>query len=242
MVDNPTRGDTLTATLRPDTIMGERIKLNTAGMHCIGAYLAKPAGKPQGGVVVVQEIFGVNAHIRSVADTYAAHGYTAIAPAFFDFVENDVELVYDKAGIDKGRDLAMEVGLDRAVEAVASAAESIRSSGKCGVVGYCWGGTVALRAAQVLALPASSYYGARNVGFLDQPLKAPTIFHFGADDPSIPPEAIAKQRSAWPDAPIHVYEHCGHAFNRDADAHAYNAAAAKLALQRTLDLFAKNLT
>ena len=221
--------------------MGERIKLNTSGMHCIGAYLAKPAGKPKGGVVVVQEIFGVNAHIRGVADGYAAHGYTAIAPALFDFVENDVELAYDKPGIDKGRDLAMEVGLERTLEAVASAAESIRSSGKIGVVGYCWGGTVALRAAQVLGLPASSYYGARNVQFLNAPLKAPAIFHFGADDPSIPPEAIAKQRAAWPDAPVYVYERCGHAFNRDADPHAYNAAAAKLALERTLALFAKHL-
>jgi carboxymethylenebutenolidase len=221
--------------------MGERINLNTAGMHCIGAYLTRPAGKPKGGVVVVQEIFGVNAHIRSVADAYATHGYTAIAPALFDYVENDVELAYDKPGIDKGKALAMEVGLERALEAVASAAESIRSSGKVGVVGYCWGGTVALRAAQVLGLPASSYYGGRNVGFLDQSLKAPTIFHFGADDPSIPPEAIAKQRTAWPDAPVYVYEHCGHAFNRDADPHAYNAAAAKLALERTLALFAKTL-
>ena len=221
--------------------MGERIKLNTSGMHCIGAYLAKPAGKPNGGVVVVQEIFGVNAHIRAVADGYAAHGYTSIAPAFFDFVENDVELGYDTPGMTRGKNLAMDVGLDRAVEAVASAAESIKSSGKIGVVGYCWGGTVALRAAQVLGLPASSYYGARNVGFLDQPLKAPVIFHFGADDPSIPPEAIAKQRAAWPNAPVYVYEDCGHAFNRDADPHAYNAAAAKLALERTLALFAENL-
>ncbi|HXD83049.1 MAG TPA: dienelactone hydrolase family protein, partial [Rudaea sp.] len=146
--------------------MGERINLNTAGTHCIGAYLAKPAGKPKGGIVVVQEIFGVNAHIRAVADGYAAHGYTAIAPAFFDFAENDVELGYDQAGVERGKSLAMDVGMDRAVEAVASAAESIRSSGKSGVVGYCWGGTVALRAAQVLAMPASSYYGARNVQFL----------------------------------------------------------------------------
>jgi carboxymethylenebutenolidase len=221
--------------------MGERINLNTAGTHCIGAYLAKPAGKPKGGIVVVQEIFGVNAHIRAVADGYAAHGYTAIAPAFFDFVENDVELAYDKAGIDKGRDLAMEVGLDRAVEAVASAAEAIASSGKIGAVGYCWGGTVVLRAAQVLGLPASSYYGSRNIQYVSEPLRAPAIFHYGADDSSTPPEAIAKQRAAWPEAPIYVYEHCGHAFNRDVDAHACNAAAAKLALQRTLDLFAKHL-
>ncbi|HKV66208.1 MAG TPA: dienelactone hydrolase family protein, partial [Rhodanobacteraceae bacterium] len=153
--------------------MGERINIMTAGTHCIGAYLVKPAGKPKGGIVVVQEIFGVTPHIRSVADGFAAAGYTAIAPAFFDFVENDVELAYDKAGTEHGKDLAMEVGLDRAVEAVASAADSIQSSGKIGVVGYCWGGTVALLSAQRLGLPAASYYGARNIAYLDQPLKAP---------------------------------------------------------------------
>ena len=221
--------------------MGEQIKLNTAGMHCIGAYLAMPAGKPKGGIVVVQEIFGVNAHIRSVADGYAEQGYTAIAPAFFDFVENDVELGYDQPGVNKGRDLAMEVGMERAVEAVASAAESIQSAGKIGVVGYCWGGTVALRAAQVLGLPAVSYYGGRNVQYVAEPLQAPAIFHFGADDPSIPPEAIARQRAAWPDAPIYVYAQCGHAFNRDIDATHYNAASAQLALQRTLAFFNREL-
>jgi carboxymethylenebutenolidase len=221
--------------------MGDNIKLNTAGTHCIGAYLAQPAGKPKGGIVVVQEIFGVNAHIRSVADDYAHAGFSAIAPALFDFVENDVELAYDRAGVERGKALALEVGMDRAVEAVASAAQSIASSGKIGVVGYCWGGSVALRAAQVLALPASSYYGARNTGFLSEPLKAPAIFHFGSDDPSIPPEAIAKQRAAWPAAQIHVYEHCGHAFNRKSDMHVYNAAAAQLARQRTLAFFAAQL-
>lgn len=221
--------------------MGQRINLNTAGTHCIGAYLAKPAGKPKGGIVVVQEIFGVTLHIRDVADRFAKAGYAAVAPAFFDFVENDVELAYDRPGIDKGKDLAMEVGLDRAVEAVASAKQSIESSGKVGVVGYCWGGTVALLSAQRLGLPAVSYYGARNVAYLDQPLQAPVIFHFGANDRSITAEAVEKHRKAWPGAPVYVYEHCGHAFNRDVDKSAYNEAAAKLAWQRTLEFFDKEL-
>lgn len=221
--------------------MGERINIMTAGTHCIGAYLAKPDGKPKGGIVVVQEIFGVTPHIRDVAERFAQAGYAAIAPAFFDFVENDVELAYDKAGTQRGKDLAMEVGLDRAVEAVASAADSIRSSGKVGVVGYCWGGTVALLSAQRLGLPAVSYYGARNTGYLDQPLKAPAIFHFGANDRSITAEAVAKHRKAWPDAPVYVYEHCGHAFNRDVDKGVYNRDAAALALQRTLAFFGREL-
>lgn len=221
--------------------MGQRLNLQTAGTHCIGAYLAKPAGKPKGGVIVVQEIFGVTPHIRDVTDRFAALGYTAVAPAFFDYVENDTVLEYDRHGIDKGKNLALEVGLDRAVEAVASSADSIKSSGKIGVVGFCWGGTVALLSAQRLGLPAVSYYGARNTGYLDQPLKAPVIFHFGSADHSIPAEARAKHHQAWPDAPVYVYEHCGHAFNRDVDKNAYSADAAKLARERTLAFFAANL-
>lgn len=221
--------------------MGERISLGTGGTHCIGAYLARPAARPKGGVVVVQEIFGVTAHVRDITDRFAQAGYVAIAPAFFDFVENDVELACDQPGIERGRELVTEVGMDRAVETVAGAAQAIGSAGRVGVVGYCWGGTVALRAAQVLAMPASSYYGARNVQYLDQPPKAPTIFHFGAEDPSIPAQAIAKQRAAWPDATIHVYEHCGHAFNRDVDPHVYDKAAARLAWERTLDFFDREL-
>src|SRR5690348_17774627 len=84
--------------------MGERLNIMTAGTHCIGAYLSKPAGKPKGGVVVVQEIFGVTPHIRAVADRFAEAGYTAVAPAFFDYVENDVELGYDKAGMERGKE------------------------------------------------------------------------------------------------------------------------------------------
>jgi carboxymethylenebutenolidase len=217
--------------------VGERIHLNTAGTHCIGAYLARPPGRARGGVVVVQEIFGVTAHIRAVADRFSAQGYTAIAPAFFDFVENDVELDYGEDGLRRGRELVTEVGMARAVEAVASAAESIASSGRIGVVGYCWGGTVALRAAQRLAMPASSYYGARNVQYLDEPLRAPAIFHFGAEDTSIPQAAIARQHEAWPEVSMFVYDGAGHAFNRDVDPHVYHEAAADLAWHRTLAFF-----
>ncbi|MGH8232814.1 MAG: dienelactone hydrolase family protein [Rhodanobacteraceae bacterium] len=221
--------------------MGERLNLNTAGTHCIGAYLAKPVGKPKGGIVVVQEIFGVTEHIRDVADRFAAAGYTAVAPAFFDYVENDLELAYDQAGTERGKDLAAEVGLDRAVEAVASAAASIESSGKIGVVGYCWGGTVALLAAQRLGLPSVSYYGARDIPYLNQPLKAPVIFHFGAKDRSITADAVQKHRDAYPDAPVYVYDDAGHAFNRDCDPTHYAAQVAPLALKRTMAFFDKKL-
>lgn len=221
--------------------MGESIRLSTAGMQCIGAYLSKPAGKPKGGVVVVQEVFGVNPHIRSVADHFAEAGYTAIAPAFFDHIEEGVELAYDEGSLAKARELIGQVGMDRAIEDVASAAEAISASGKIGVVGFCWGGSVALLAAQRLGLPAVSYYGARNTAYLDRPLKAPAIFHFGANDPSIPTEAIEKHRKAYPDTPVYVYATAGHAFNRDVDPSHYDEAAAGLAWQRTLAFFEEQL-
>jgi carboxymethylenebutenolidase len=220
--------------------MGDQIRLNTAGMHCIGAYLARPHTAPKGGIVVVQEIFGVNEHIRAVTDRFAALGYTAIAPAFFDHVEADVELGYGEDGFKRGRALVAEVGFDKAIEDVASAAQSIQSAGRIGVVGYCWGGTVALLAAQRLGLPAVSYYGARNVAFLHEKLRAPVQFHFGENDASIPSEAVQKHREAYPDMEIHTYP-AGHAFNRDLDGTHYDAASARLALDRTLAFFAKNL-
>ena len=220
--------------------MGQQINLNTSGMQCIGAYLAKPAGPSRGGIVVVQEIFGVNAHVRSVADGFAALGYTAIAPAFFDHVETGVELGYDDDGFKRGRTLVGQISFDRAIEDVASAAESIKAAGRIGVVGYCWGGTVALLAATRLALPAVSYYGARNVAFLGEKPRAPVQFHFGENDASIPPEAVQRHREAYPDMEIFTYR-AGHAFNRDVDPGHYDESSARLALDRTLAFFSEHL-
>jgi carboxymethylenebutenolidase len=220
--------------------MGTSIQINTAGMHCIGAYLAKAAGRPRGGIVVVQEIFGVNAHIRAVADRFAAAGYTAIAPAFFDHVETGVELRYDPADYGRGRELVGQVGFDRALEDVASAAEAIASAGRIGVVGYCWGGTVALLAAIRLGLPAVSYYGGRNVNYLGETPQAPVQFHFGERDASIPPEVVHKHRVAFPQMEIYTYA-ADHAFNRNVDPTHYDAASAGLALERTLAFFARTL-
>lgn len=221
--------------------MGKQINVPTSGTQCIGAYIAEAEGKPKGGVVVIQEIFGVTPHIQSVADHFAAVGYTAIAPAFFDHLETDLQLDYTDAGMQRGRELVKELGLDRAVEDVASAAEAIRSAGKIGTVGYCWGGTIALLSAIRLGFPSVSYYGSRNVSYLGERLKAPVMFHFGEDDASIPPEMVQKHRQMLPDMDVHTYAGAGHAFNRDVDPSHYHEASAKLALKRTLAFFDKQL-
>lgn len=230
--------------------MGETIQIGTTRTQCISAYVAKPAGTPRGGLVVVQEIFGVNAHMRSVVERFAEHGYVVIAPAFFDHIEHRVELDYDPASWTRARELVAQTPFEHAIEDVASAAASIASAGKIGVVGYCWGGTVAMLAAMRLGLPAVSYYGSRNVNFLHEPLRAPVMFHFGERDKSIPPEAIARHRAelhfaddvppAQRELEIHTYP-TDHAFNRDATASSYDAPSATLALHRTLAFFARHL-
>jgi carboxymethylenebutenolidase len=220
--------------------MGQNINLNTTRMQCIGAYLAKPAGTPKGGLVVIQEIFGVNAHMRSVADRFAEHGYTAVAPAFYDHLESGVELGYTRGDYAKGKKLAAELGLERALEDVASAAEAISSAGKIGTVGFCWGGTVALLAAMRLGLPSVSYYGARNLPFLHEVPQAPVMFHFGEKDPNITPDMVAKHRAALPQMEVFTYPHADHGFNRDVGA-SYHEPSATLAMQRTLAFFDRHL-
>ncbi|TAL91743.1 MAG: dienelactone hydrolase family protein [Rhodanobacter sp.] len=219
--------------------MGQQINIPTSGTQCIGAYMAQASGKPKGGLLVIQEIYGVNAHMRSVVDRFARLGYTAIAPAFFDHLETGVELDYDRAGTHKGKQLVTELGLERALEDVASAAEAIASAGRIGTVGYCWGGTVALLAALRLGLPSVSYYGARNLPFLHEVPKAPVLFHFGEKDQHITPEMVQKHRDALPQMDVYTYP-ADHAFNRDGSS-PYHEASAKLALQRTLAFFEQHL-
>jgi carboxymethylenebutenolidase len=220
--------------------MGRDIAFETP-LGSIAGWRADPVEAPRGGLVVVQEIFGVNAHMRSVADGFAAAGYVALAPAFFDPVERGVELGYDDAGVARGRRLVDALGFDKAIAIVDAAAQLLRGEGlKFGAVGFCWGGTIALLANLRLGLPAVSYYGARNVQFLDESLRAPMQFHFGDRDSSIPASDIALHREKFPDAEVFVYP-AGHAFNRDIDSKHYDADSARLAHRRTLEFFAQSL-
>ena len=188
-----------------------------------------------GAVVVIQEIFGVNAHIRSVADGYAAAGYVVLAPALFDPVARNVELAYDDDGFARGRELVEALGTERALGILRACRDVLQAEGHrgIGVVGFCWGGTLAFLANTRLGLPAVSYYGARTVPFLDEPLQAPMLFHFGIDDPSISGEDIERHRTCQPDAEVQVHPG-GHGFNRDVDPRHYHADSAAAARRATL--------
>ncbi len=210
----------------------------------VAAWRAEPPHRAaaRGAIVVVQEIFGVNAHIRSVADGYAAAGFLAIAPALFDPVARNVELGYDADGFARGRELAAELGIDAAVGILRATCERLAQDGhrQVAVVGFCWGGTLAFLANTRLGLPAVSYYGARTVPFLDETLRAPMLFHFGAADPAIPADDVDAHRRLQPDAELHVHPG-GHGFNRDVDPAHYDAGSAADARRRTMKFLATAL-
>jgi len=219
--------------------MGHWVSLQTPTGN-ISAWRADPPVGSRGGLGVIQEIFGVNGNMRSVVDRFAGHGFTAIAPALFDHIEHHVELGYDEAGVAYGRKLVEQLGFDRAVADVAAAQRLLQPDGNVGVVGYCWGGTVAFLSWARLRLPAVSYYGARTAPFLaHERSNAPLMLHFGEQDPMIPPEAVAAHREALPDAKIHLWP-AGHGFNCE-QRQDYNATVATQALQRTLAFFETTL-
>ena len=221
--------------------MGEWIKLKASDGFELPAWRAAPAGKPKGGVVVIQEIFGVNHHIRGVADRFAAAGYLAIAPAVFERVQPGVELSYDPEGIQAGMGIAGKLDRDKALLDVAAATSEAAAGGKVGIVGFCLGGTFAwVASAQVPGLAAAvGYYGGGVVGLKTLEPKVPTMLHFGEKDDHIPLAGVKEVGELHPDVPIYLYP-AGHGFHCDERA-SYDAESAKLAWERTLEFFGRHL-
>ncbi len=223
--------------------MGENIRLTAADGFELGAYRARPEAAPRGGVVVVQEIFGVNVHIRAVCDGYAEAGYVAVAPAIYDRIEPDAQLGYTPDDVTRGREIRAECDMANVIADVAAAAASAAEGGKLGIVGYCWGGQIVYIAACRLGDKlscGSGYYGGGIVPFLGEVPAIPLMLHFGTEDASIPLSDAEQIGEAHPEVAIHLYEGAGHGFNCDLRA-SYHAEAAALALDRTLAHFAEHL-
>ena len=208
--------------------------LQAADGHRLAAYRAAPSGRARGALVVLQEIFGVNSHIRSIADGYATDGWLAVAPAMFDRVERGVEIGYTPADIERGRELKGGCSNDHALLDIAAAVDSVRSAGNVTVIGYCWGGTLAWLAAcrQPGLAAAVSYYGGGIGELVDLSPRCPVLAHFGDRDASIPLGVVDALRTAHPEVEIHVYP-AGHGFNCDQRG-SYDAASAALARERSL--------
>ncbi|MGD0910397.1 MAG: dienelactone hydrolase family protein [Terracidiphilus sp.] len=215
--------------------MGEWVKLRAADGQELSAWVAKPEGEPIAGLVVVQEIFGVNAHIRSVAEGWARDGFLAIAPALFDRIEPGVDLTYDGADMQRAMSLIPKLDVEKSLLDTKAAMEYAASATgkKVAVIGYCFGGTIAwLAATRLGAAAAVGYYGGRIANYAAENPACPVMLHFGRQDAHIPAEEVAKVQSAHPEVEIYWYD-AGHGFNCDARA-SYNAAAASEARQRSL--------
>lgn len=221
--------------------MSETVRLKASDGHEFDAYVAHPSGVPTAGLVVVQEAFGVNRHIRSVTDGYAKDGFLAIAPALFDRVERGVEIGYEGADRDKGIGLARQTNPDNAMKDIAAAFAYLRKdTAKWGVIGYCMGGTMAwLSATRLDPAAAVGYYGGNIANFAQENLRCPVMLHFGSLDKHIPREAVEKVHTAHPEVEIFWYA-ADHGFNCD-DRASYNAAAAKRARERSLEFLRKHL-
>jgi carboxymethylenebutenolidase len=222
--------------------MGHMIELMAKDGHGFSAYRADPAGKPRGAVVVLQEIWGVNDHIRNVADGYAADGYIAIAPAIFDRVELDLTMdEYTNETRTRGFGVMQKVNLDEAMLDIGAAVDAVSFAGKVGVVGFCFGGRLAwLAAARVQELAAAvAYYGGGIPGMVEEKPRCPVIFHFGEKDQHIPVASVQEFGKAHPTLPIYMYS-ADHGFNCDQRG-SYDAPSAKLARERTLEFFRKHI-
>lgn len=221
--------------------MSETVKLKASDGHDLDGYVSRPSGSPIAGLVVIQEAFGVNAHIRSVADGYARDGFLAIAPAMFDRIEPGVELGYTGDDLQKGIAIARQINPDDAVKDMAAAFQYLgqQSVAKSGVIGYCFGGTMAwLAATRLDPAAAVGYYGGNITSLAQETPHCPVMLHFGSLDKHIPREGIDRLQTIHPGVQIFWYENADHGFNCEPRA-TYNPASAKLARERSLEFLKK---
>jgi carboxymethylenebutenolidase len=222
--------------------MGQNVTLQADDGHRFGGYRANPAGQPRGGIVIIQEIFGVNSHIRGVCDGYAADGYVALAPALFDRVEPNIQLGYEQEDIVRGREIRGKIGWDTMIMDTRAAVQALqKDKHKLGVVGYCMGGSMAwLSATRIDGLSAAvGYYGGAVADFATERPRCPVLLHFGETDASIPEEHWDKIKAAQPKVPMHLYP-AGHGFNCEQRA-SFHEPSARLARQRTIEFLRQHV-
>lgn len=221
----------------PADITESTIKLTAADGFTFEAFRATPKQSGKGGLVILQEIFGVTDQLKGVVRGYARDGYDTIIPALYDRIALGTVVPFSEP--DRGRDMAYGMALDKAMLDIAAVADCVRGPHGVSVLGFCWGGGVIIRAAAELNLRgAIAFYGTRLATYFDQKPKCPLLFHFGKTDPNSTPEIIEQVRKAFPSAETHVYE-AGHAFANEVRP-AFVEAAAKTARERTLEFLARH--
>lgn len=217
-------------------IREQTIKLTAADGFVLEAFRATPAQHSKGGLIVLQEIFGLTDQLKGVVRSYAQDGYDTIFPCLYDRVAPGTVVPFSEP--DRGRDLAYNLPLDKVILDINAAVQALQNPHGVSILGFCWGGGVIVRAAADLKLRgAIAFYGTRLPTYLDRTPQCPLLFHFGKTDPNSTPEIIAQVLKAFPTAESHIYE-AGHAFANEVRP-AYVESAAKLARSRTLEFLAR---
>ncbi|HKT72597.1 MAG TPA: dienelactone hydrolase family protein [Steroidobacteraceae bacterium] len=219
--------------------MGELTTIMARDGHEFQAYLCAPPGRPRGAVVVIQEIFGVNSHIRDVADSFAAQGYTVIAPSLFDRIRRGIELSYTDESLELGVGYRKQLELDDTLKDLAAACAVVRRSGRIGTVGYCWGGALSYLCASELPIACAVVYYGKVADHLARKPRCPVMYHFGTKDKGIPLSDVERVRAERPEGTFHLYE-AGHGFSCDQRP-SYEPQSAALARKRTDEFFARYL-
>lgn len=218
------------------------IRLTAPDRHELDAYLAKPTTPARGGLVVAQEMYGVNDYLRSVCDFYAAQGYVAIAPALYDRRQRGLIYNYSKADHDRAQETYTAWNLDHALSDLDAARDAIADAGKIGIIGFCWGGSLAwLAASRRDYAGAVSYYGSMIPDFAHEQARCPVIAHVGDKDTSLPPARVAQFRAAQPSVPVFIYQGAPHGFDNQNRTERYHPAAHQRARERTLEFLAKHV-
>lgn len=222
--------------------MGQMMTLKASDGHSFGAWRADPAGTPKGAIVVIQEIFGVNSHIRNVTDRFASEGYVAIAPAIFDRAQRDFECGYSPDEIAVAREFIGKIPMDQMLLDTQAAIDAVKDKGPVGIVGFCLGGSIAFLAAGKLSglSAAVGYYGGMVAKNVDLKPKIPVQLHFGEDDNGIPMSDVEQVKAKRPEVEVFTYKGAGHGFHCD-ERGSYNKEAADTAWPRTTGFFAKHL-
>jgi carboxymethylenebutenolidase len=223
------------------TVVSQVQPLMARDGHTFSVYMANPNGRASAAVIILQEIFGVTPWIRRVADSYAAAGYLAVAPALFDRVHRRIELGYSAAETEEGKGYRAQIALEEALLDIAACAAVIRHAGRVAIVGFCWGGTLSWSAASSLR-PAAAvcYYGAGMLAQTARPPACPTLLHFAQDDPGIPASEVDQLRDAFPQGEFHLYP-ARHGFANEDRPDRYDAVSAALARTRTHEFLARAL-
>ena len=222
--------------------LGKHFTLTATDQHQLGAYRADPIGTPKGGIVVIQEIFGVNQHIRAVCDSFAKEGYVAVAPALFDRQVKDFQCGYTPPEIEKARTFVAKPDWDAMMRDTDAAIKEIKALGPIAIVGFCMGGTIAFLAATRLSglSAAIGYYGGRIAAFADEKPKCPTQLHFGEKDASIPMTDVETIKQKRPDCQIYVYKDGGHGFHCD-ERGSFHKESRDVAWQRTTSFLSHHM-